>query len=180
MALKAHHILLRGGFQGLSAIGAVRIVAVGTLDQSLVHLVMEGHGELRLDLHVALEAKLGLSRLQHMIRGWTRLGTCMNAVAAQAAHIALAVRRAQIVGVRALVAAQAHGVQIFGRGLSRAEYLGRVATIRVRFASAMATFASDSGVTVLLGQLGVSVGAKPPGLFIVARCAGLAAHKIRG
>ena len=39
---------------------AVRIVAVVTLDQALVHSVMKGHGELRLLRGVAGVAKLGL------------------------------------------------------------------------------------------------------------------------
>jgi hypothetical protein len=35
----------------------VRIVAIRALDQALFHLVMEGHGKLRLDVCVALETK---------------------------------------------------------------------------------------------------------------------------
>lgn len=65
----------------------VHIVAVGALDQPLFNLVVKGHGELRLDVVVALKAKLGLLQFEKMFRCAWR----MDSVAADAAHIATAV-----------------------------------------------------------------------------------------
>src|ERR1035437_6143321 len=67
VALHARGILLRGGLQALLLKAAVRIVAVGALDQAFVYLVVERHGELRLDVGVASEAKRRLREFEQML-----------------------------------------------------------------------------------------------------------------
>ena len=59
-------------------------MAVGALDQSFFNLVARGHGELWLDVVVALEAELGLLQFEQMfLCAWR-----MDGVAADATHIA--------------------------------------------------------------------------------------------
>ena len=50
-----------------AAEGPVHIVAVAALHQAFIHLVVERHVELRLDVVMALEAKLRLRRLQQRV-----------------------------------------------------------------------------------------------------------------
>ena len=151
-------------------------MAVSALHQSLVHLVMEGHGELRLDVRVALEAQRGLRRLQ---KGLIIAG--VNAMAANAAYIALAVSRALKVLMLALVASQAILVNLFGCSLGWVEDLGYVAaTLHMQTARAVAAFAGSAFVAVQLGQIGVRIGGKAFRHLIVARCAGFSTHIIRG
>ena len=61
----------------------MHVVAVRALNQSLRNLVVEGQGELLLDVVVALVAQLRLRRLQEMRRCFGS----MDAVAARAAHV---------------------------------------------------------------------------------------------
>jgi hypothetical protein len=63
------------------------IVTICTLDQPLCNLVAKGHGELRLDVIVALVAQFRLRQLEQMLR---RSG-CVDSMTGGAAHIALAV-----------------------------------------------------------------------------------------
>jgi hypothetical protein len=95
MALGANCILLRGRLQPLPSEGSMGIVAIGTLDQPLFHLVVEGHGELRLDVRVALETEHWLGYLEQTLR----ILTGMNAVTAKATDIGFAVARTLKVGV---------------------------------------------------------------------------------
>ena len=111
VALGADRIHLRRGTKILLVECAVRIVAVGALHQSFFHLVMEGHVELRLGVGVALEAEFRLRNLQQLLLVFA----VMNAVAADAAHVVLAVRRALEVGMLALVAAQAPRIDFLRR-----------------------------------------------------------------
>jgi hypothetical protein len=64
VALGANGILVGGGFQIIVSEGAVRIMAVRTLHEAFIHLVVKGHIEGRLDVCVALEAKGWLAGFQ--------------------------------------------------------------------------------------------------------------------
>lgn len=142
VALGAHRVLLRGTHKALPSKGAVRVVAVGALYQSLFHFVMEGHGELRLDISVALETKLRLSGLEQVLRD----ARSVNAVAGDAAYIAFSVSRALKVRVLSLVAAEALLVHFFRCCLGRVEDLRYIAAaVNVRFAGTMTPFAGDPG-----------------------------------
>jgi hypothetical protein len=66
---------------------AVCIVAICALDQPLCNLVVEGHGELRLDVLVALVTEFRLRQLEKMLR---RYGG-MDAMTAGATHVSFAV-----------------------------------------------------------------------------------------
>src|ERR1700680_1856010 len=68
MALGANRILLGRRLQALPSESSMRIVAIGTLDKPLLHLVVKGHGELRLDVRMALEAERGLGHLEQTLR----------------------------------------------------------------------------------------------------------------
>jgi len=105
----------------------------------------------------------------------------MNAVATDATYVALAVRRALKVLVLALMATKAILVNLFGCSFGGIENLGRIAAaFYVQTARAVTTLAGSSFVAVQLGEVGVRIGGKPFRHFIVARCAGFAAHVIRG
>ncbi len=58
VALGADGVLVSGGAQIAVAETAVHIVAVVAIHCAFIHLVVEGHGELRLHVVVALEAEL--------------------------------------------------------------------------------------------------------------------------
>src|SRR3954471_22202494 len=127
-------------------------MAISALHQALFHLVVERHVELRLGIRVALEAKLRLLNLQQLLRSLA----VMNAVAAQAAHIVLAMGRAFEIRVLPLVAAQASRIDLFGRCLRGIEYLGDIpATVDVRLARTMASFTRDARLAMHLGNSGV-------------------------
>ena len=87
IAFGVHHELPCRRAQRILFQVAMRIVAVCARDQTLFDLVMNGRGELWLDVIVALEAELRLRRLQQMLLFVGRV----NVMAADAAHIALAV-----------------------------------------------------------------------------------------
>jgi len=132
----------------------VRIVAVGALDQSFFHFVMERHVELRLRIGVALEAELWLSDLQLLLL----VLTSVNTVAANAAYVRLSMRRAQEIGVVALVAGEALLIHFLGRGLRGIEDLGNIpSAIHVGLAWSVTTLASDAGLAMHLSQLGVRI-----------------------
>ena len=83
------YIELPGGSAALTlSIGVMRIVAIGALDHASRNVVLEGHGELRPDVIVALIAQFRLRQPEQMLR---RAGA-MNAMTTDAAYISLAVR----------------------------------------------------------------------------------------
>ena len=102
VALETNGVLRGGGSHLLRGDGAVRVMTVGTLHETFVDAMVEGHSELRLLLQMARVAKLGLRlREQRLLR--LRM---MRRVAGKAAHIGLAVQ-----GIR--------GVHVFsGRGVA--------------------------------------------------------------
>src|ERR1019366_8847645 len=100
---------------------------------AFIHLVVEGHIELRPLVRVALEAERRLRRLQQLF-----LRARMHAVAAYAAHIRLCVRRTIEVRMRARVTAQALLVHFFCRMLCWIENLCHIpAAIDVSLAGAV-------------------------------------------
>ena len=86
------------------------IVAVGALHQPFLHLVMERHIELRLDVGVALEAKLRLGYLEQVLR----ILAGVNTMAVHAAYVCFTVAGALKVGVLSLVTSQALGIHFLG------------------------------------------------------------------
>jgi hypothetical protein len=174
MALHADRILLRGGLEAFLFECSVRIVAIGALHQAFIHLVVKGHGELRLHIGVALVAERRLRRLEQSL-----FLARVNVVAAQAANVTFGMRGAIEVLVLALMAAQALGVDIRnarGRGV---EDLGLVAAcLHMRFSRAVAVFASHALAAVHLGHLGVRVGREALGHFFVTGRAHLGADKV--
>ena len=174
MALDANSVLLGGRLEALLFEGAVRIVAVGALHQPLVHFVVEGHGELRLDVGVALVAERRLCSLQQRI-----FFAGMNVMAADAAYVPLTMCRALEVGMLAVVAALAHTIHFIRRRLDRVKDLGGIAAaFNVRLAGSMACLAGDSGLAMLLGQFAVRIGTEPLRLRFMAAGANLRTHKI--
>jgi hypothetical protein len=156
---------------------AVRIVAVCALHQAFFHLVMERHVELRLGIGVALEAEFRLSNPEKLFLVFA----AMDAVAAYATHIVLAVRRAFEIRMLALVAAQASCIDFLRRSFCRIEDFGDVAaTVNVRFACSVATLASDAGLAVHLCELGVLVRTESFAHFLVAGGADFLADEISG
>jgi len=136
MAFSANHELPSSRRKRILSKDAVHIVAICAIDQTLFYLVARGHGELRFDVAVALEAELGLLHLEQMLR---RAGS-MDGVAADAAYIALAVGRAVEVS-RPAVACLAFFNHLFGRGRRWIEDRGGIAAIHVCLAGAVTTLA---------------------------------------
>lgn len=175
VALGADGILIGSGLDIVLPEGAVRIVAVAAGNQAFFNLVVEGHGELRLDFGVALEAELGLRSLEEMIL----VLALVNAMAAYAADIGLGVRRAGKVRMRAGMAAEAFCIDILGGSLGGIEDLGLVAAaVHVLFARAMAVFAGHADAIVHGRGFIVLVAGKALGDFFVTSGASLAADKI--
>ena len=130
MAFGAHDELPRRRGQRILSRGAVRIMAVCAVDQPLFNLVVNGRGELWLHVAVALEAELGLLHLEQLpgrARG-------VDAVAADAAYISLAMDRVLKVCVSGLMAFLAHFIHVFGGSACGVEDQGNGAVLRVRFA----------------------------------------------
>ncbi len=172
MALGADRvrILSRPDIVGKEA--AVHVVAVGALDQALIHLVMDRHIELRLLVSVALVAERGLRRLEQLL-----FLAAMDVVAADAAYVSLCMRRAVKIWVGSRVAAFARGVNFFSCCLGRVEDLGDVATtFNVGSARTMAALAVHAGRAVLSSKLGVRVACELLGHFFVASSADFAAN----
>ena len=139
MAFGANHELPSSRRKRILAKDAMHIVAVCAVDQTLFYLVVRGHGELRLDVSVALEAELGLLHLEQMLR---RAGS-MDGVAADAAYIALAVGRTLEVA-RPAMACLTFFIHLFGRDRGWIEDRGSSAAIHVCFAGAMTAFAGHA------------------------------------
>jgi len=133
VAFGAHYELPSGRGRCILPYGAVRIVAVCAIDHPLFNLVVKGHGELWLDVVVALKAKLGLLQFEQMF--WC--AGCMDSVAADAAHIAPAVGRPLKVCALAAMACLAFIIHLFGRG--RVEDRSGVDAFCVRLALAVTT-----------------------------------------
>jgi hypothetical protein len=89
VALSADQVHLGRRAEVLLVEGAVRIVTVGALQQSFFHLMVKGHVELRPGIGVALETQLRFSDLEQLLLVFA----AVNTVAADAAHIVLAVGR---------------------------------------------------------------------------------------
>ena len=87
VAFCAYSELPSGSVALTLSIITVCIVAISTLDQPLCNLVAEGHGELRLDVIVALVAEFRLRQIEQMLRR----SSGMDAMTAGAAYIPLAV-----------------------------------------------------------------------------------------
>ena len=171
VALGADRVLVFGGSLVVGQERPVHIVAVGALDQTFIHLVVNGHVELSLLVCVALVAERGLRGLEQLLF----LAT-VDVVATGAADVGLGMRRTVEVGVRARVALQAGGVNLFLRVLGGVEDLGDVAAaFNVSAARTMATFAVHAGLAVLRRKLGVRIALELFGHLFVAGSAYIAA-----
>ena len=157
VALGANRVLIDSRSEVVRPEGSVGVVAVTALHRTLVHLVVEGHGELRFHVVVALEAKRGLRRFEQRV-----FLAAVNTVATDAADSGLGMISPHEVRVRTGVAAQALFIDFLGRVLARIEDLGHVAaTGHVFAARAMAVLAGHTaGVAVHQRHLGVRVRGK--------------------
>lgn len=176
VALDTNSILLRDGREAILLECPVGIVAIGTLNQSLVDLVMEGHGELRLHIGVALIAERRLGRLQ---QGFFLAS--MNVVATDTAYVALGMSRAIEVPMLALMAAKAFGIDLFAGGVGGVEDPGSVTVARhVCAACAMAVLTAYAGLPVLQSQLAMRVIGESFGNFLMAGGANLGTDEVSG
>jgi hypothetical protein len=173
MAFGANHELPSSRRKRILAKDAMHIVAICAVDQTLFYLVMRGHGELWLDVGVALEAELGLLHLEQMLR---RAGS-MDGVAADAAYIALAVGRTLEVS-RPAMACLTFFIHLFGRGLRWIEDSGSFAAIHVCFAGAMTAFAGHAITAMRQRRPAVRIFNKVLHDLLVARRAGGCALKV--
>ncbi len=138
---------------------------------------MEGHVERRLHIGMALEAKLRLRGLQQL-----RLRvTVMNAVATGATDAGLGMRRAQEVGMRSRVAAQAGRIQVLRRKLAQLNDLGNVAAaLYVGLARPVTALAGRARAIVPQRKLRVRVVAELLGHIGVAGGANVRTDKVGG
>ena len=150
------------------------IVAGGALHLAFRNRMVEGLGKGILHFAVALVAECWLLGLEQVLRALC----IVNAVAADAAQFGFAMGRAQKVGMRLLVAAQAAGIQFAGRNLGRSKDLVLVAIAHgVLFASTVAGLAGGAFAVVHGGQLVMRIGGKFASLGGMAGGAGLLANK---
>jgi len=108
MALRADRIHLCRRTEILAIERAVRIVAIRALHQPFLYLVVERHIELRLRFRMALQAEFRLLSLQQLLACLA----VMNAVAADAAHVVLAMRCTLEICMLPLMAAQTTRVDL--------------------------------------------------------------------
>jgi hypothetical protein len=151
----------------------VRVVTIGALNKSLIHFVVEGHGELRLDIGVALVAKLRLRRFEQVL-----YPAVVNIVAADAAHIAPGVVRIVEAPMTCQVTLKALGIRFSSVSIGRIEDLGFVAAFRMRFAGTVTTFATDRVPSVHRGRRCMGIASKIRGHLFVACGANVVAHEI--
>jgi hypothetical protein len=157
VALGADRILIGCGLEVVIPEGAMRIMAVGTFDQSLVNLVVKWHIEVRFDICMALKAKGRLADLEHG-RLWISL---MHGVAADAADVGLGVRGAKEIRMSACVAAQAGGIYGFGVGRGEIQDLGFIAArLHVCLSWPVAALAGDTLAAMLQRQPGMGIRVK--------------------
>jgi len=124
---------------------------------------------------MALEAQLRLFDLEQLLR---RLAV-VDAVASDAAHIALAMSSGFEVGVLSLMAAQAPRVYLLRGSLRRVEDLRSIApAIHVCLPRSVAAFACGTGLSVHLSEPGMRIRGESLGNFLVARRARLLPHKV--
>ena len=154
VALCANRILVGRGLQVLAIERAMRIVAVGTLNQALVKLVVKGHIEGRFDIGMTLEAKGRLAGLEH---GSLR-SSLMHGVAADATHVGLSVRRAEEVRMSACVAAEASGIYGLGIRSRKIQDLCLVAArLYVSLPRPVAALTGDALTAMLQRQFGMRI-----------------------
>ena len=129
-------------------------MAVGTLNQALIDLVVKGHVKARFDIGMALKAKSWLADLEHR-----RLrSSLMHRVTADAAHVGLSVRGAEEVWMSACVAAQASGIHGFSVCPGKVKDLGLVASrVHMCLPWPVATLAGDTFSAMFQCQLGVRI-----------------------
>jgi len=167
VTLGADRIHVGGGLNVIASECTVNIMAVAALQQSFIHLVMEGHGEGRLDVSVAAIAELGLRGLQQMLLN----SGIMNAMAAAATHATLGVGRT----------AQTGRIDLLGRGLAELNDLGDVsAALNVLPPWPMTTLAGCARTVVHQREPRVWVAAKLFHFVGVTVGADLRADKIGG
>jgi len=176
MALGADRILICCGFDVVVAEGAVNVMAVAALHQAFIHLVVEGLIERRLDIGVTLEAQLRLRCLQQTL---FRSGT-MYAVAAEAAHAGLRMRRAIKVGVCSRMATEACSIHLLRRGLAQLQNLGNVsATFHVRATWTVAALTGGACAAMHQHNLRVRIVSKVLGDICMAQRARIGSHIVR-
>jgi hypothetical protein len=132
-------VLLDGWPATLHFVSAVRVVTIRALNQSLIHLVVEGRGELRLDIGVALVAEGRLRRFEQGL-----YLAVVNVVAACATYIARGVIRVVKAPVLCQMALQTLGVHFLCAFIGRIEDFGFVAAFRMCLTRAMAILTSYS------------------------------------
>lgn len=176
VALGADGVLVGRGSQIDQIERAVRVMAVGALDQAFIHPVVNRQIELRFLVSVAPVAEPRLRSLQEVF-------LCLAvvyAVAADATHICLSVRRTLEVGMRRPMAAQTRRIHFLVRMLRGVEDLRDIAaSVNVRLACPVAVFTGHAIGAVHLGHLGVRVFRKLLADFFVAAGAGIGANKFR-
>jgi len=145
VALDADGIALGSRMQTLCLEGSMRIMAIAAFHQAFVHLVVEGLGEIRLDICVAPVAQRWLGCLEQVLL----FALYVNPVAIEAAYVCLSVGGALKVGVLPLVASQALVVNLLGVGLGKAEDLGHIsAAVDVGLARSVTTLTRGGFIAV--------------------------------
>lgn len=164
-------VLLDGWPAALYFVSAVRVVAIGALNQSLIHLMVDGHGELRLDIGVALVAERRLRRFEQGLHL-----AMVNIVAAGATYIARGVIRVVKAPVLCQVALQAPGVYFLGGSVCGVEDIGFVAAFNMCLAFTVAIRATDPVAALHSRRLGMRIAGKVAGNLFVAGGANVGAH----
>jgi len=178
MAFHADQVLAGCGADLPVSCRAVRIVAIGALDQTLVNTMAEGLLEIGLLFRVARVAERGLLAHQQVLRL-----AVVDGVAVGATDAVLVVHRAHEVALLGLgfVAGQAALGDVCALRAQESENLGLVGAFRVCRSGAMARLATarTMGGFGLLGGHPVRRCLEPLGQLTVARRAGLDSNVVR-
>ena len=166
-------ILRDGRAAALHFVCAMRVVTIGTLNQSFIHLVVDGHGELRLDIGVAFVTEGRLRRFEQRLHL-----TVVNVVAADATYIAPGVVRVAKPPVVRQVALQALSVHFFCAFIGGIEDFGFVAAFRMRLARAVAILTSYPVAALHPGRFEMGITGKVLGDLLVAGGASVNARGI--
>jgi hypothetical protein len=179
MALEANCILIRRRPKLAYRQRTVRIVAIGALDEALIHRMMEGFLEVGFLFGMAGEAqsRLLLNELIFQLR-------VMHGVAGCTGDATLVMSRAHefaLLGA-GLMASQTAPADIFRTGAFEGKYLGLVASaFDMRRAGTMARLAAVNLFATNLGQVGPVMRTcfNILELIFVAALAGIRAHELR-
>jgi hypothetical protein len=126
------------------------IVAISALYGLLIHFMMNGHGELLLDISVTLKAE---SRLRYLQQSF--FFTAVDSVALDAAYVPCGVSRSIEVRMLSAMTTETPGIRLFDRSLGGIKDPRRIDALDMRIAGPVAAIAGDLATVIHLDPIAV-------------------------